>query len=464
MTTVVLAMAILGASAVGATQPPQIASRHPPTTARALAERGLTDELVVAPSADPGKPGKLIAWDAQTSEGYVLGDPPDRQVVAKIDGPGTGQLVAVSPGGSQAFLVHGNREVEIRRPDGTRRTLDVGHELGRAVWLDERRLAVSPTNSDHLVEIWDVGSGELLQGVGAVPRISTAPGFRPLRSTELCWDPERRRLHLLDAFTGSYQVYDLSNPAPGRPLEPQIKAQIDDRAKGKYDASIAQANSQLVAQGQFQGASIWRFLQALDSHGDAWMVEKCDPAGDEAKTSGGTAHLLAVDPEGTEHRFAVETPCCSLHAVPWGDGLVFARSATRGQMGCFASVARPPLETSQTGSFWLEGTPLSPRGDPRSRQRSYPSTVRQRFPVGTRPGTIAARVGKMAPGSVLLCIGGEDRAVDCTQLWLDSDTEAPPNLDLENDATADGRAVTGRVTLGGAAVSGAAELDRGSRG
>ncbi len=456
MTSVILVVAILGASSLGAIQSPETASRHPPTTAQTLAERGLTDELVVAPPGEPGKPGKLIAWDAQTSEGYVLGDSPDREVIAKIDGPENSQQLAVSSGGSQAFFTDGNRKVEVRRPDGTRRTLDIGHELGRAVWLDERRLAVSPKNGDHLVEIWDVESGELLQGVGAVPRISEAPGYRPLRSTELCWDPERHRLHLLDAFTGSYRVYDLSKPTPGRAAEPRIKAQIDDRAKGKYDAFIAQTDRQLVAQGQFQGASIWRFLEGLDSHGDAWFVERCDPAGDETKTSGGSAHLLAVDAEGAEHRFAVETPCCSLHAVPWGDSLVFARSATQGQPGCFASVPRPPVRSLQTGSFWLEGTPLSLRGDPRSRQSSYPPTVRQWFPAGAEPGSVAARVRKMAPGSVLLCMGGEDRAVGCTELWLDSDTDAPQSLDLKNDASSTGRAVTGRVSLGGAAVSGAA--------
>ena len=454
MTTAIFALAALWTSILGAGAPeaPAPVPAVSPTTPQALADQGLIDDLVVDPSSHPKK---LVAWDAQSGTGFVLEKPPGWAVIAKFKGPKSSQ-VALSPGGSRAYLTELNRAVEIHQPDGTRETLDIGHPLGHMAWLDDRRLAVSPTNGDHLVEIWDVESGKLLEQLGSVPVISTAPGYRPLRATDLTWDSDRHRLHALDAFTGQYRVYDLSKPTGDPPAEPLYKAQIEDPARARYEDWIAATNRQLVARQQYQGATFWRFSSALDAHGDAWMVERCDPAGDEAKTSAGTAHLLAVDPQGAEHRFDLKTACCSLRAVPWGDRLVFSRSATPGRAGCFATEPRPSLESSVGASSWLEATPLSLREDPRSRQRTYPPALRQRFAPGADPTASAAQLTKMAPGSALVCIGGEGRAVDCGQLWLDSHADLAAKLKLEDDASRTGRSATGRITLGGTSVAGAA--------
>jgi hypothetical protein len=338
--------------------------------------------------------------------------------------------------------------VEIHLPDGSRQQLDLEQQIGAIAWLDDRRLAVSPANGDHRVEIRDVETGDLLLGIEETPRISEEPGYRLLRTTTLAWDPERRRLHTLDSFTGQSRVYDLSKPTAG----PLIEARIEDRSKGAYEERIARIDRQLAEQGEFQGASIWRFSTALDSRGTAWMVEGCELAGGDTASPAGTARVLAVDPEGAEYRVAVATPCCSLAAVPWGAVLAFTQPPRPERGGCFATVPRPGLGPPAAGSAWLEVTPLSPRPGLRSRQDPYSPSVLHRPGPAADPGALLLQVALRDPGLALVCTGGQRRPLDCRQLWLD-----PETLRKEDLATwgRSGRPVTGRVTLEGVAVAGA---------
>jgi len=449
MTSVLLALVVAAAGISGATGASTAPLGSSPTTPGVLAEKGLVDELIVGASED-GSP--LIAWDTQSGQGFVLG-----ANLATIEGTFHGpasSAVAVSPGGRRAYFTDQSRTVEIASPDGARSTLELGGEAGGMAWIDDRRLAVSPVNGEFLVDIWDVESGQRLQEIGAVPRLSEAPGYRPLRATDIAWDRNRRRLHTLDAFTGRYRVFDLSKPGAPRRNAPEVEAQIEDQARARYDEWIAAMDRQLAAQGEFQGSTIWRFSLGLDAHGTAWMVERCDTAGDQA--TAGTAHLLAVDPGGKQHRVAVETACCSLEAVPWRDLLVFSRPASSGRAGCFSSVPRPDFGEAQSTSWWLEATPLSVPRNPRSRQSELNPAVRVRFPSGTDVTRAFGRLDGVGPGSVLVCTGGADRPLDCEQLWIDPDAGAPPDLDLDRDLDeGPGRPVTGRITVGGRGASGA---------
>lgn len=466
MKTPFLALVVCSTAVLGATEPATPGGDGLASTPRALFERGLVDELIQAPS------GELLAWDIETGRGFVLGPgrgrapgkTPDRTGDLKeFRGPSSPQL-ALSPAGSKAFLVEGGRSVEIHRTDGERLRVDVEQPMGAMVWLDDQRLALSPENGDHLVEIWDVEAGDLLQQIEPLRRVPETPGYRLLRATDLAWDPDRHRLHTLDAFTGRYRVFELPKPEKARPGSPrsgtrkgppigiQVEARIDDRNRGRYEERMAAIDRQLAERGEFQGASIWRFSTALDPEGTAWMVERCEAAEQAADWSAGTAHLLAVDPEGGEHRLTVDTACCSLAAVPWAETLAFARPPRPDRPGCFTTVPRPPLVTVSTGDFWLEATPLSPSSDARSRQRTYRPSIVRRLENGKDPTPVLARLGSNYDGLALVCTGGSRRPLDCAQLWVDSEGLQGETLHLEQRA---GRSVTGRVTVEGAAVAGA---------
>jgi len=446
----VLVLAFWSTAGPAALEASELRGDAPPTTPEALTEEGLGGDLVLGPSGD------LILWDIETGRGFVLGGSPVLAAVAEFRGPRSPQL-ALSSGGRRAFLIDVNRTVEIHLPDGALRHLDLEQELGGLAWLDDLRLAVSPTNGDYLVEVWDVESGKLLQGIEKTEPILEEPGFKLLRATELAWDPERRRLHTLDAYSGYYRVYDLSKglvgQAKGAPIGPLFEAQVDDRHRERYEKRTAALDREFAERGEFQSTSIWRFGLGLDAHGAAWIVERCDRGEDAATAPEGTAHLLAVDPEGTEHRLAIETPCCSLQAVPWGDRLAFATSELPGFAGCFATVPLPSIPPARTGSFWLEASPLLVRATSLSRRITEPSSVLERFPAGAEPAEVLDRLGAredLVPGLTLVCTGGEERSVDCRQLWLDP--EALDGLELR---ARPGRPVTGRVTLEGAGLDGA---------
>lgn len=436
-----LALVLCSTAALGAVESPSFLGEESLATLQALVEQGLGNVLV-------GPSGELILWEAQTGRGFISGGESGLEDAGEFRGP-QGLRLAVSPGGARAFLTNGGRTVEIHGPGDSRRQLQVGDPMGGVAWLGERHLALSPLNGDHVVEVWDVESGELLQGIQEVPRIAEAPGFPLLRNTALAWDPERRRLHTLDAFTGSYRVYDLSSLVDGSsgttPVKPVVETQIDDKNRDLWDKRVAALDRQLAERGEFQGASIWRFSPALDGSGNAWMVERCDKERE-------TVHFLVVDPDGTEHRFVVGTPCCSYAAVPWGESLAFARPGRPDLPGCFDVVARPPLGPPPAVASWLEATPLSPRSETASRRGTDPPSVLERLAPGTDPNAVLDRLASLGAGLTLVCTGGERRAVDCAQRWLDPETP-PDDLPLEARS---GRAVTGRVTLEGVGVGGVA--------
>jgi hypothetical protein len=440
MRSVLVVVAICSASVLSAAGSPGPQAPEPVVSPKVLAQQGLVDELIRDPSGD------LITWDLETGRGFVFGMRAEQARVMDFHGPASPRI-AVSPGGRRAFLTDVNRTVEVHLPDGSRRQLDLGQQVGGMVWLDDRRLAVSPNDGDHLIEVRDVESGELVQEIEETPRISEAPGFRLFRATALAWDPERHRLHILDAFNGHYRVYDLSKATPATVLE----GRIDDRGRAEYEEQFAQLDRRLAEQGEFQGASVWRFSAALDAHGVAWMVERCDMAGGGA-SSAGTAHLLAVDPEGAEHRLAVETDCCSLTAVPWGDHLAFAQAARPDRAGCFATALRPSLDSPAVGSAWLEVTPLSPRPAAPSRRGAYGPSVVRRLGPQAEPAAILSKVARRDPGLSLVCIGGGGRALACSQVWLDPEA-AVAEYRLPDERP--GRPVTGRVTLEGVGAAGA---------
>lgn len=428
--------AIVFLAIVGAASLPGRLLGQPPPSPQDLAERGLLDQLLVTPAGD------LVGRDVETGRTFSFGKAPGEAGGNELRSPAGPQL-AVSPGGRRAFLSDSTSRVEVRLPDGTRHDLPLPGQVGAIAWLDDRRPAVSPKNADHLVQLWDVESGERLQEIEETPRISEAPGFRLLRSTTLAWDPARDRLHALDAFTGHLRVYDLSSSPPALVIE----AQVEDPGQGAFEERVARIDRQLAEQGEFQGTTIWRFSAALDAGGTAWMVERCDGGGRGADSPAGTAHLLAVDPEGTEHRTAVETPCCSLTAVPWADVLAFVQAGEPGEAGCFATVPRPKIGTTPNGTAWMEVTPLTLReGASSGRGRYGPSTARR---LGAEDDAIItlSEVARRDPGLTLVCTGGEERPVDCSQVWLDPDEPIPGD---PLDDPAGGRPVTGRVTLEGA--------------
>lgn len=448
--TVKIAFLVLALCSTGA-----LGASESPSSAEALFEQGLAQGLVLAPSGD------LIAWDLQAGRGFILGPRPGRtDTITELHGPRSFRL-AVSPDGAKAFLIDGGRAVEVHPSDGEPLELELGQSMGDVVWLDEQHLAVSPENDDHVVEVWNIDSGELVQSIGKAQRISEAPGFQLLRATDLGWDPERRRLHTLDATHGAYRTYDLPEPGDGpsfpAPVEERFDTRIDDQNWQHFEERIAKLDQQLVQQGQHQGSTVWRFSLGLDRQGNAWTVERCEATPDEATGSSGVAHLLAVEPDGNEHRLTVATPCCASTAVPWGDSLAFAQPATPNRSGCFGTVPRPHLGRSEQSAYWLEAAPLVPSSDTASREATYRPNVVERFAAGDDPMPALARLGAGYTGLALACTGGEQRALDCEELWIDDTVDSmelgPVARALRASA---GRKVTGRIAQDGTSVTGAA--------
>lgn len=410
---------------------------HPLKT---LVDQGLVDAMFVDPT------GNLVTWDTDSGRGFVLGPRPGAAAPTELSGPPASDL-AISSGGQLAFLVDESRTVVIYRKDGTQRSLEVGEELGDLVWLDDRRLAVSPTNGSHRVEVWDAESGKLLQGIDPVEPIGRTPGYHLLRATELAWDMDHHTLHTLDAFTGHYRAYELPEAGAG-PTKVKIRAEarVDDPNRGRYERFAAETDRQLLERGEYQGATIWRLSLGLDPEGVAWMVEGCD---------GSTARILAVGPDGDEHRTTVDTSCCSLKAAPWADALAFYQPVLPGRAGCFDTVPRPRLEPAADRSAWIEVTPLTPGPDVRSRRGAYAPPVLHRLGAQTDTASLVAGLGE---GLALVCTGGDRLAVECAQAWIDPETVRAE--DLLPSATEDasglrGRAVTGQVALEGVGVAGA---------
>jgi hypothetical protein len=400
-------------------QMPLLGQGPEPTGLEAL-RTGNMKELRLQPS------GALLAWDHGRGKGVIFRDT-DGLGKENVSGPSNIAPPAVSPSGHLAFVVDFDRSVLIRRDGGADRTIEVGEPLADVIWLDDRRLAIGLRNSDRLVEIWDAETGERLHRLIPTEPIDTSPGYRPVRVTRFAWDAARNRLHALDAFTGEYLVAQIT----GESAQVLHRGAIDDRHRQRYLDHIAQANERMIAREEFQPAAIWRFHVSRDSVGTAWMVERCEES---------TAHLLAVNPDNTVHRATVETACCSLQAVAWRDELAFLRPALGESPGCFETVKRPDLAPDDHA--WLEVIPLSQRPGVRSRQGRYALPALHEIPVA--PDASADLWPDFHPGLHLVCAGGQHRALDCSQQWLDPDATAP--ADLVPVPTV-GRAVTGRVTV-----------------
>lgn len=381
---------------------------------------GQLKELRLQPS------GALLAWDHGRGKGVIFRGR-DGLGEENVSGPSNIAPPAVSPSGHLAFVVDFDRSVLIRRDGGADRTLELGELLAEVIWLDDRRLAIGLQNSDRLVEIWDAVTGERLRRVIPIEPIDTSPGYRPVRATRLAWDPDRNRLHVLDAFTGAYFVSEISTDGVGT----LHRTEIDDRHRQAYQDHIEKSHAKMIARGEFQPVAIHRFHVSLDSGGTAWMVEGCDDS---------TARLLAVTPDGAPHRTTADTDCCSLQAVAWRDELAFLRPALGESPGCFETVKRPDLAPDDLG--WLEVIPLSQRPGVRSRQGRYAPPALHEIPLA--PDASADLWPDFHPGLHLVCAGGDHRALDCSQQWLDPDATAPADL---VPALTVGRAVTGRVTV-----------------
>lgn len=450
MKTLLLLLMVFSTAIVCATASASTAEPSSAMTPEALFQQGLGQELVLDPS------GVLTAWNQEVGKGYVLGrEPKGAKVIAEFQGRRNSDL-AVSPTGSRAYLQTGSQTLEIQDTHGEQLRVDLGQEMGDLVWLDDQRVAVSPLNGDYLVEIWNAESGKRLAGIEQVERISEAPGCRVLRETQLAWDAKRQRLHALDAFSGYYRAFDLSNLSATEPGQIRSKmvleARIDDQNRSVYEKRLRVLDRQFAEQGEFTGAGIWRFSAELDSEGTAWMVERCDAEGDETNPWAGTAHLLSVDSKGTEQRVAVATSCCSLQAVPWAESLAFAQSTHPGRRGCFATVARPSLEASKQAAGWAEVTPLSASSDRRSRHRSYVQSIVERLGATESPAHAVGELGAQYKGLALVCTGGAVRPLDCQQLWVDATSPEPGQL---YSGVRPGRAVTGQVAVAGVGVPGA---------
>ncbi len=227
-------------------------------------------------------------------------------------------------------LGHDSKSVRVTSFDGAvTSSFELSFLAASLCWMDGDRVAIAPSASPWLVEVWSTSSKSAMAMMGAVPEIKApSAGAVLTRATLLRYDEKRAQLVTLDAFNGDLLVFDRSGEVVRR-------ARITHPKLGANLLWLAELNARAKRTGEKQTPSLWNYPRmSLSQDSTVWLGERGDRT--EAVT------IARILPDGTVLRSAVDVrPCPSVRFEIWGDQLVFFRNSKATQRCVMTKEVKP---------------------------------------------------------------------------------------------------------------------------
>ncbi len=200
----------------------------------------------------------------------------------------------------------------VRRPGADEdRALDLTHEAADVIWIDQHRVAVAPTRAAHLVEIWNLDTGERERAFGEATRIVPEPGATFLRSLTLAYNAPLDRLFALNSLTGELTIFSLEG-------EVLATAQVPAHRYPEIESWRRELDAQLKQQGEIQTPLFEVLRMTVDDRGRAWIVSKCE---DNRTTA--LLTRVALDGSLNTRTLKLDSPDCSLRSALIGEDVLF---------------------------------------------------------------------------------------------------------------------------------------------
>lgn len=181
-------------------------------------------------------------------------------------------------------------------------------------WIGPNRVAVTPQKAPHRVEVWDLGTRELVETFGKETPIVPVPGVNRLRGVRLHYDFGRGHLYTLETYTGELQIFD-------RARRRVWGGKVKDPSRRKTEKWLRDIDKKAKAERDVQTPLLLYLSFTVDRDGNAWVVQERD-----GKRQ--TATLVRLTPRGSSNRKLTREPCPSPDVSLWGDWLIFYRDAT----------------------------------------------------------------------------------------------------------------------------------------
>jgi hypothetical protein len=191
---------------------------------------------------------------------------------------------------------------------------------GWVCWIDADTVAVSPRQTAHRVELWDLRQRRMIRSIGRETPIALRVGANRVREVQLRYDPERRLLYTLESYTGDLQVFTLDGRLawrttvdnPWHKTEMNNLAELDGKAK-LHDTAYPQSFSDLWL-GEGPDGSAW-VRQGVDVTKESVTLAKANAAGTVSERVDGVH-------------------CPARTFTIWGDHLIFYRDVALPRAVC----------------------------------------------------------------------------------------------------------------------------------
>lgn len=220
------------------------------------------------------------------------------------------------------------KELRIVTPDGrVRALLPMEHEAGDVAWIDENRVAVTPTRAAHRVEIWDVQTGSLVRTFGEEEAIAHRIGAYFVRRVYVEYDEGSKRLHTVETRTGEYRAFDLE----GREL---VAHKLDNPKLAKFEAWIERVDRERSPKGEDLGMPLNWFRLGFDAKGTPITVANCAADGSQAS-------LFRLPKKGAPEPLELEVACCTKQLAIWQNQLLLAGASAVPDPTCFTTRSFP---------------------------------------------------------------------------------------------------------------------------
>lgn len=242
--------------------------------------------------------GHLWTWSGSSARIEIFTQ--EGELLADIRIPQVKSLDVDVEWGITALVGQGHELRTVALDGRTLHVLPLDQPMGDVVWTDAHQVAMSPTLSEHRVQIWDLEARKLLRTLGEETPILPAPGAQFSRSVDLAYDHGQNRLFSVESRTGDLQVFKLTGERIGR-------SQLKNPRLEEFDRWLAGID--------LQGLRYFRL--SLDRRGQAWAVQSCSEQN--------RAVLVRVSPSAATAVVEVETSCCSTRSLIAGDHLILHR-------------------------------------------------------------------------------------------------------------------------------------------
>jgi WD40 repeat protein len=282
-----------------------------PTLAEPTTVEGICAEIseLKAHALHVDRHDNLWLWNQQSSEVWQVQDDLGHGDPIKV--PEAREVAIESDWGIGVLDVHG-QNLKIQSFDtAATRVFPLPNPATALTWIDERTLALTTPNTGHLIEIWDIRTGEMVRTIGEGEPTLPVIGAKFLRSLRLAHSHQNEQIHTLESVTGDVRIFD----SQGNQIrQSQIPAH---RLPG-----LQKWLKQVDQQAQEENRTITPFFTvlrlAVTPDGMEAVLEQCS---DDRRQ----ATLTNLYPDGRleRHHIVLNGPFCSLNFTLWKQKLAF---------------------------------------------------------------------------------------------------------------------------------------------